>query len=98
MRSKDRFSPVKSPWRRRASPRHRRRAPRLTAGAATSNLAGTSSRGIAFFRRFRLHRRAGPDLVRDIARDELAVFEIAQKIPPFDDDLAAQHRKRWPGG
>src|SRR6516225_6107087 len=45
-----------------------------------------------------LYRRAGSDLLGHLAGQELAVFEVALKSAPFDDDLAAQYDERGPGG
>src|SRR6476661_5739438 len=49
---------------------------------------------------FLLGLQSGPgsDLLRHLARQELAVLGVAPKGAPFDDDLAAQHRQRRPGG
>ena len=45
-----------------------------------------------------LNNRPRSNLVWYLAREELAVFEVAGEGVAFDDDLAAQHREGGPGG
>src|SRR5437763_6176481 len=45
-----------------------------------------------------LHRGAGADLVRHLARQPLPVLQVAAEGAVLDDDLAAEHRKARPGG
>src|SRR6266545_7288862 len=67
------------------------RGPLSGAGMDRRHLAGMPAGSRRSYRS--LHRRAGADLVGHLARQELAVLEVAEEGAVLDDDLAAQHRQ-----
>ena len=66
---------------------------KIPAAMANALFVGTIlNRGIS------LNNRPRSNLVRQLSRQELAVIEVGGEGAAFDDDLAAQHGERWPGG